>query len=73
MVNTAGAHNEVCSKTSGVNGVRIRQKGDLLTPPAHLRHRFAEVDLGIARWMVQRREYHARRLPSGSLSATIFI
>ena len=48
-------------------GVRQDQaeEGDLLASPPQLHHRFAEVDLGMARRMVQRNEGLAHRLPPG--------
>ena len=42
------------------------EEGDLLAPSLQLHHRLAEVDLGMARRMVQRNEGLARRLPAGT-------
>ncbi len=42
------------------------EEGDLLTLPPQLHHRLAEVDLGMARRMVQWHEGLAHRLPPGT-------
>ena len=42
------------------------EKGDLLPPAPDLHHRLAEVDLGMARRVMQRHEGLARRLPPGT-------
>ena len=39
------------------------EEGDFLTPPPHLHHRLVEVDLGMARRVMQRHEGFAHRLP----------
>ena len=41
------------------------EEGDLLTLPADLDYRLAEVDLGMARRVMERNESLARRLPTG--------
>ena len=42
------------------------EEGNLLALPPQLHHRLAEVDLGMARWVMQRHESLARRLPPGT-------
>ncbi len=42
------------------------EEGDLLPPAPDLHHRLAEVDLGMARRVMQRHEGLARRLPPGT-------
>ena len=42
------------------------EEGDLLTLPADLDYRLAEVDLGMARRVMERNESLARRLPPGT-------
>ena len=41
------------------------EEGDLLAPASCLDRRLAEVDLGMARRVMQRHEGFARRLPAG--------
>ena len=42
------------------------EEGNLLAPALQLHHRLAEVDLGVARRMVQWHEGFAHRLPPGT-------